>query len=217
MKTITMKDIYNTLKELSNGFKKPIDNQEALLQLKEDLELTINAEALKGLSSKQRITKCLNYAKKIGAKKPILGHACSDQLKDENGEPLQVFTDSFFMVALVKEDALPLKEYTELDGAQYPRLNCLIRNTFDFNIKIKVSDILNKLKLNDYILLNDYIKDRELAVNVALGKEETKRALEFLNVKNDENITVKFNNGHVPVRFERENGSWSIICQIKID
>ena len=217
MKTITMKDVYNTLKDLSSGFKKPIDNQEALLQLKEDLELTINAEALKGLSSKQRITKCLNYAKKVEAKTPILGRACSDQLKDENGEPLQVFTDSFFMVALEKEDALPLKEYTELDGAQYPRLNCLIRNTFDFNINIKVSDILNKLKLNDYILLNDYVKDHNLAFNVALAKDATKRALEFLNAKNDENITIKFNNGRVPVRIERENGSWSIICTIRID
>jgi hypothetical protein len=98
MKTITIQEIYSTLKELSSGFKKPIDNQEALLQLKENLELTINTEALKGLSSKQRITKCLNYAKKVEAKMPILGHVCSDQLKDENGDPLQVFTDSFFMV-----------------------------------------------------------------------------------------------------------------------
>lgn len=217
MKTITIQEIYSTLKELSSGFKKPIDNQEALLQLKENLELTINAEALKGLSSKQRITKCLNYAKKIGAKKPIFGCACSDQLKDKNGMPLQAYTDSFFMVALEKDDALPLKEYTELDGAQYPRLNCFIRNTFDFNINIKVSDILNKLKLNDYILLNDYIKEPGLNVSVALATDVTKRALEFLNAKNDENITVKFNNSHVPVRFERENGSWGIICQIKID
>lgn len=217
MKTITIKEVYSTLKELSSGFKKPIDNQEALLQLKEDLELTINAEALKGLSSKQRVTKCLNYAKRVEAKKPILGHACSDQLKDKDGAPLQVFTDSFFMVALKKDDALPLKEYTELEGATYPRLNCIIRNIYDFNINIKVSDILNKLKLNDHISLNDYIKDHILPFNIALGKEATKRALEFLNAKNDENITVKFNNGRVPVRFERDNGSWGIICPINID
>lgn len=217
MKTITIKDVYNTLKEITNNFHTGFLDMNKMIDLKEDLELTINAEALKGLSSKQRLTKCLNYAKKVEAKRPILGHACSDQLKDKDGAPLQVFTDSFFMVALEKDDALPLKEYTELKGATYPRLECLIRNTFDFNINIKVSDILNKLKLNDHISLNDYIKDHNLAFNVALGKEATKRALEFLNAKNDENITVKFNNGRVPVRIERGNGSWGIICPIRID
>lgn len=217
MKTITILEAYNRLKEITNNFHTGFLDMSKLADLKEDLELTINAEALKGLSSKQRVTKCLNYAKKVEAKKPILGHACSDQLKDKNGAPLQVFTDGFFMVALEKDDALPLKEYTELEGATYPRLNCLIRNTFDFNINIKVSDILNKLKLKDYILLNDYIKDHSLAVNVALAKEATKRALEFLNAKNDENITIKFNNGRVPVHIERDNGSWGIICPIRID
>lgn len=215
MKTITIQEIYSTLKELSNGFKKPIDNQEALLQLKENLELTINAEALKGLSSKQRVTKCLNYAKKIEAKNPILGHACSDQLKDKDGAPLQVFTDSFFMVALKKDDVLPLKEYTELDGAQYPRITSLVNRAYDYSININVSDILNQFKLKDSIRLNDFIKDRIYAFDILLGKEATKRALEFSNAKNNENITIKFTNGYIPVRFERENGSWGIICPLR--
>jgi hypothetical protein len=215
MKTITIQEIYSTLKELSSGFKKPIDNQEALLQLKENLELTINTEALKGLSSKQRVTKCLNYAKKIGAKKPIFGYACSDQIKDKNGAPLQVFTDSFFMVALVKDDALPLKEYTELDGAQYPRLASFVNRACDYSMNIKVSDILNEFKLKDVIRLNDYIQDRVYAFDILLGKEATKRTLEFLNAKNDETITIKFTNSYIPVRIERENGSWGIICQLR--
>lgn len=177
-------------------------------ELKQD-ELT---KEYTGLSSKQRINKCLNYSKKISKKlRPILGYTDNDQIKNK-----QVFCDSYFLVALSNDDKTPIQDYKEINEKwNYPNIKWADTNRSNYNnnkvFSCSVSLLLNYCKVYDnFGLLNKnggfetYVNSKTLEMFIA-----------FMNLKPADQITLKQISVEKPVLIEKENGTFGILMPIK--
>ena len=180
-----LKEILNAKEEEKN---KDINN---LIEL---LNHELLCEEFKGKSKKQRINFCMNLAKKVGKKRPVL-ECC----KYENG--FQIYTDSFLMVHLKKDDQLPLKDYKETNY-NYPSLELIEKNYNNLNfenVTIKnTKNFLQNLKTYKYL---------EIENKFILGFEVFNNFVNFLNIDINKELNLKFLPKQRIIVIEKENGS----------
>ena len=217
--------LYNTFREASNNFDFSKElNGDKLFKMKERLENEIKASTATTSTGKARIKSCLSYAKEVREKRPILGYTDNSQLKEGN-ENLQVFTDSFFLVALSPDDKLPIEDYTEVEslkGARYPRVDRIAsKNFIDKNmyIDIKINDILNAFKINKSLRLYEFSGNKDFAYKI--NEFYFKKLITFLNVKSDETVrlyaTLNDPYHNKPLYIVRDSGSFGLVLPMRED
>lgn len=169
-------------------------------------------------SDKQRIKRCLNYAKKLrNGLRPLLGYASDDI------EGYQTFTDSAFLVFLDEKDKMDIPNYTEAyrKGA-YPILRDFFKGQYPCGLKVKVSDLLNAIKVKKDICI--VCEEGQLMFEL----ERMKHLLDFLNYQEEE-IVFQYNNKRyqyddnnsriitsISQVTKNDSGSYGIICPIRI-
>lgn len=185
-------------------------NDYSISVLIEELKKEVLVEDFKGLSTKQRINKCLKYSEKLSKKRPVLAYTDNEQIKDH-----QVFTDSYFLVALNENDKLPIKDYKEIDSKwTYPdiKLFDVSRMFYDNKtFKINVGTLLKHCKLHDYIELVNEKTDFITCV----GTEVLEMFITFMNLKTSDEIVFKIRDAVKPILVEKENGSFGILMPIR--
>lgn len=177
----------------------------------DELKREVLVEDFKGLSTKQRLNKCLNYSKKLVKKlRPVLAYADNEQI---NG--YQVFTDSYFLVALNESDKLPIKDYKEIDSKwTYPNIKWADtdRRFYDNKtFKINVGTLLKHCKLNKYLELVNEKTDFLTCV----GTEVLEMFITFMNLKTSDEIVFKIRDAVKPILVEKENGTFGILMPIR--
>lgn len=177
----------------------------------EELKQEVLVEDFKGLSTKQRLNKCLKYSEKLSKKlRPVLAYTDNEQL---NG--YQVFTDSYFLVALTEEDKTPIKDYKEIDGKwTYPNIKWADadRRFYDNKtFKINVGTLLKHCKLNKYLELVNEKTDFLTCV----GTDVLEMFITFMNLKASDEIVFKIRDVVKPILVEKENGSFGILMPIR--
>lgn len=195
--------IYNFLKTYTSNFKEEL-NIYNLQILKKSLEEALLVAENKNATEKTRARYCLNYTKsKTIQKKPVLQYSYNG-LKDENGQPLQAFTDSWFMVFLKQVDKITtLQPVEDQAGLNYPNVSSFFKSPADikksiYNITFNINKLLNYFKLNKpnkkdgmNILTIKTAADGE-DVYFALEEKNFKNFIVFMNFKNSDNITLYY-------------------------
>lgn len=209
--------LLETLKEI-NLLKDREKMQLQIQKIIETLKQEIVLEENKGLSSKQRLNYCLNFARKLQkGKRPVLGYTCNDQIKDK-----QVFCDSFFLVSLAETDQLPIADYKEAENKlNYPIVERIVVPS-NYGVKsfnCNVGKLLQQLKANKEI----HLFNEETGFNVLLGEENVKNFLTFMNYSSKDTITLYArtlentteNTSLSPVYAINKNGSYGIVLPIR--
>ena len=181
-------------------------------ELIEKIKMEMLIEDNKDLTSKQRLTKCLNHHKKmLKTTKPILAYCDNLQIEGK-----QIITDSFFLVALANEDILPIPSYKEKFD-KYPSVDYLLHKTktnINDSIYVNVGKLMNYAKLDNFI--NIKINNKICCLNV----DTLKTFITHLNVKNSDNIALHYNskscdlnnNCYIsPFYIEKKNGTIGLI------
>lgn len=191
------------------------------------IKLEIAAEENKTLTSKQRINFVNTFLKgRIFEKKPIFKCFDDTQIKDK-----AIFTDSYFLVALSKNDlaGLPLINFKDFKKdnphiTEYPKIDKIIINDFEklpYNITLKVNDILNDIKaagkpksnIYDTSIIYTYDNDKK----IGFESNEMKAFLNFMNFKPNDTITLYFKNNYSPAHTQNNNNSYGLILPIRLD
>lgn len=184
-----------------------------ITSLIEELKKEALIEDFKGLSTKQRLNKCLNYSKKLVKKcRPILAYTCNDQIKG-----YQCFCDSYFMVALNEEDKTPIADYKEIDEKwSYPSLAFLnneIKNYNSITFTCKLDKLLNYAKVNTCLkLINS-----ETGFDNCIAYETLEMFVTFMNLKPNDTITLiaKSKDFSRPIYVKKDNGTYGFIMPIR--
>ena len=184
------------------------DKWSIITNLISDLQQEILASDVKGVSSKQRISKTMAYHRQMlkSMKRPILSFTSDDAL-----EGYQSFTDSYFLVALKGNDLLTIPDYKKANelyrndsklnpqgldlSGKYPDLTRIFPQYIDKEKKIKVNigDLLKACKA--YKTLHFKNKD----VDFYLDNELLERYILFMNYQNKDIVELYHSGGFRPV------------------
>lgn len=177
----------------------------------EELKQEVLVEDFKGFSTKQRLNKCLKYSEKLSKKlKPVLAYTDNEQISG-----YQVFTDSYFMVALNESDKLPIKDYKEVNEKwTYPNVKW-----FDYNrryyenktFKCNIGTLLKHCKVDKHLELVNEKTDFLACVDTKM----LELFITFMNIKSNEEITFKTMDALKPILVEKDNGSFGILMPIR--
>lgn len=151
-------------------------------------------------NDKQRIKRCINYAKKVKKTlRPILGYTSNDI------EGFQIYTDSYFLVKLDTKDTLNIPNYTEAyPKGTYPIVRTILNHQYSFGVKVQVNDIRNAIKIKkDICIIDD--NERRLLFNC----EKLKLLLDFLNYQDDE-IVLEYSD------YQRYDSTEYVISIVKV-
>lgn len=188
-----------------------------------DLQQEILSGDLKGTSSKQRIKKAMSYHKKLlKSTKKILAFTSDDAL-----EGYQVFTDSYFMVALKGDDVLPIPDYKKANELyrndsklnpygyefqkNYPDVSRIFPKNFVCSFKLYAADLLKACDAYSIIHLKGSLVDLYLASDLL------KQYITFMNYSSNDSIDFNFSGSNVRPLLSYHNESKGIILPIVIN
>lgn len=187
-------------------------NENKISELKEMLQNEIMLEGINTTSDKTRQQKIQKHFLKECKSREVLQKYI---IKDD----IQYFTDSYFLVALVKEDQIQsLKEYDPKNDGNYPELDYLINNMKKANriyFELEYNKLINQIKLakaNKKETFDVYVEDNRLLV---LDIKELEVFLLSMNYKKDDILKVytdtKNNKLEVGLNVYKDNGSYGIL------
>lgn len=183
-------------------------NNVDLINLIKDLESELMIQDFKGASSKQRLTKAMNWHKAM-LKKPRPALAYSADYKE-----YQAVTDSYMIAFMINEDktAIPNVNTTKMS---YPNLELIdrrIQKMFDEGINMKdridLKVIYNLLKTKSNIV----IKNQETNKMVGIDKQVFNNLVLFLNIKDFNNDIELITIDDFQMNIKMKSGTYGTLC-----
>ena len=186
----------------------------ALEELIQDFRLELFSQENKKTSNKARLTKALNWHKKmLKSPRPVLAYS-----NDYKG--YQAITDSYMIAFLVDDDKTTIPDYqTSNVKYNYPSLEGIDNNiikSFNNNTnlykRLYINNINNLFKLNKTI----YIKDNETGDIKGIDKTNFNNLMNFLNINSDDDIELITLNGF-QLNIKTKSGSYGSLCLLRYD
>lgn len=183
-------------------------NNVDLINLIKDLESELMIQDFKGASSKQRLTKAMNWHK------AMLKKASSVLAYSSDYKEYQAVTDSYMIAFMINEDktTIPNVNTTKMN---YPNLELIdrrIQKMFNEGINMKdridLKVIYNLLKTKNSIA----IKNQETNKMVGIDKQVFNNLVLFLNIKDFNNDIELITIDDFQMNIKTKTGTYGTLC-----